>query len=409
MKTVPIRHVADVWTSSVDKHAIEGELPVQLCNYTDAYKKDRVRPGPDLMRATATAEEIRKNRLQVGDSVFTKDSEDPKDIGVSAFVDGEADDFVCGYHLAIARPFSVTHGRFLNWALRSRPVLEHFSNHAAGISRYGIGLSGLRSAPIPLVTQNEQRRIADFLDDRVSRIDRIIAARREQMELAVEEAAASLDDLVGQSPAQSRRPLQALTNPARPIQYGIVLPGPHYPGGVPIIKGGDIGSGRLARLELNQTDPKIEAAYARSRVQPGDFVIAIRGSVGEVASVPKELRQANLTQDSARIATWNCDRDWLRAALEAPSVQSEIAQRVTGATIRGINIGDLRRVPLPVPSGAEQRRIGQAARTVKERSKGHQSALRQSLVLLTEYKSSLITAAVTGELDVSTAGSSIPG
>src|SRR5699024_9204575 len=105
VKTVEIRHLAEVWTSSVDKHTLEGELPVQLCNYTDAYKRDRVRPAPGLMRATATTDEIRRNRLRVGDSVFTKDSEDPQDIGISAFVDAEAEDFVCGYHLAIARPF----------------------------------------------------------------------------------------------------------------------------------------------------------------------------------------------------------------------------------------------------------------------------------------------------------------
>ncbi|MGV1008353.1 MAG: hypothetical protein ACOYBY_07060 [Dermatophilaceae bacterium] len=86
-------------TSSVDKHSHDGEQPVQLCNYTDVYKNDTVRPSADLMRATASSDEIERFRLALGDSVLTKDSEDPTDIGVTAFVAGTADDFICGYHL----------------------------------------------------------------------------------------------------------------------------------------------------------------------------------------------------------------------------------------------------------------------------------------------------------------------
>lgn len=69
---MPLRHVAEVRTSSVDKHTHAGELPVQLCNYTDVYKNDRVGPGPDLMRATATSDEVSRFRLEVGDSILTK-------------------------------------------------------------------------------------------------------------------------------------------------------------------------------------------------------------------------------------------------------------------------------------------------------------------------------------------------
>lgn len=311
--------------------------------------------------------------------------------------------------LHILRPKAGVDSRWLCYAVRNKHFLDE------GVTAFQ-GVAGLQRVPPEFVNNfrvadyepDEQRRIADFLDDQVARIDRINVARREQMDLLKEEASSILSDLTVAASAELR-PLQTLTDPARPIQYGIVLPGPHFPGGIPIVKGGDIGSGRLARLELNQTDPEIESLYRRSRVQPGDFVIAIRGSVGEVAPVPAELHAANLTQDSARIAPWNCDKDWLHAILESPLVQSEMAQRVKGATIRGINIGDLRRVPIPVPSAPVQRRIGQAAITVQERSENHFGALASSIDLLTEYKSSLITAAVSGELDVTTAGSSIPG
>ncbi len=38
--------------------------------------------------------------------------------------------------------------------------------------------------------------------------------------------------------------LMRLTQSDRPIMYGIVLPGPDYPGGVPIVKGGDVAPDR---------------------------------------------------------------------------------------------------------------------------------------------------------------------
>lgn len=170
---------------------------MQLCNYVDVYKNDMVRPGPGLMRATATRDEVTRFRLEVGDSVFTKDSEDPRDIGVSAYIDGTADDFVCGYHLAIARPLLGTHPRYLTWALRTRPVLDHFTNHASGISRYGLTTAGVRATPLPWHSETEQRRIADFLDDRVARIDHIIAARLRQIGLMREADRAAIDRHLG--------------------------------------------------------------------------------------------------------------------------------------------------------------------------------------------------------------------
>lgn len=311
--------------------------------------------------------------------------------------------------LHVLRPREGVDSRWLCYAVRSKHFLDE------GVATFQ-GVAGLQRVPPEFINSfrvadysaQEQRRIADFLDDRTSRIDRIIAARREQLLLVEAEAAANLERLV-MNDAAAVRPLQTLTDPSRPIQYGIVLPGPDFPAGIPIIKGGDIGSGRLARLELNRTDPDIERRYQRSRVRPGDYVVAIRGSVGEVAPVPEGLEWANLTQDSARIAPWRCDPNWLAGALSAPSVQSEIRQRVTGATVQGINIRDLRRLPMPVPPADIQVRIGRNARDLEERTVGHRGALTHSIALLAEYKSSLITAAVTGELDVTTTGSSIPG
>ena len=55
---VPVKAVCFYTVSNVDKHSLEDELPVRLCNYTDVYKNERVSPELDLMQATATQQEI---------------------------------------------------------------------------------------------------------------------------------------------------------------------------------------------------------------------------------------------------------------------------------------------------------------------------------------------------------------
>ena len=80
----PLRTVAEMRVSNVDKHTKEGELPVRLCNYVDVYKNDHIIQAMPFMRATASREEIERFRLERDDVLITKDSESWDDIGVPA-------------------------------------------------------------------------------------------------------------------------------------------------------------------------------------------------------------------------------------------------------------------------------------------------------------------------------------
>lgn len=293
--------------------------------------------------------------------------------------------------------------RFIAYWLKS--LAQDFGSITRTSTQDNLNADQVANLPFSTKPLDEQRRIADFLDDQVARIDSIVAARQKQSDLVVEESDARAE-AVFESSSSGDRPLATLTDPRRPIQYGIVLPGPHFEGGVPIVKGGDVVSGRLRRSELNCTDPAIEARYPRSRLRAGDFVIAIRGSVGEVEEVPDGLDGANLTQDTARIAALGCDSLWLRMALGLPSVQSDIRSRITGATIPGINIEALRKVRVPHVRRENQALVAVEANREIDRAIAHRESLIRSNSLLIELKRSLITAAVTGDFDVTAANGS---
>ena len=55
-------------------------------------------------------------------------------------------------------------------------------------------------------------------------------------------------------------------------------------------------------MVMLRTSPEIDAAYARSKVNAGDLVIAIRATIGKPLIVPQYLEGANLTQGTAKFS-----------------------------------------------------------------------------------------------------------
>ena len=179
-----LRNLAEMRVSNVDKHVKDGELPVRLCNYVDVYKIDSITESIGFMRATATAAEIERFRLEAGDVLITKDSETWNDIGVPALVQGTADDLVCGYHLALLRPLkSWLNGPYLFRVLQSPTIAYQFHVSANGVTRYGLTHEAIKSVLIPLPPLPEQRAIANYLDHADRRIQRYIHAKQKRITL----------------------------------------------------------------------------------------------------------------------------------------------------------------------------------------------------------------------------------
>ncbi|GMA92001.1 hypothetical protein GCM10025869_25300 [Homoserinibacter gongjuensis] len=74
--------LATAWPSNVDKHSVEGQSKIRLCNYTDVYNNRTITDRLPFMRATASEEQINRFRIRLGDTLITKDSETADDIGV---------------------------------------------------------------------------------------------------------------------------------------------------------------------------------------------------------------------------------------------------------------------------------------------------------------------------------------
>lgn len=190
------RNVLQMLVSTVDKHIIDGEMPVRLCNYVDVYKNERITHSLQFMRATATSDEISQFRLQRGDVLITKDSEAWNDIGVPALVEYAAPDLVCGYHLAILRPhLDVVASHYLLRTLQSQAVAVQYHVTANGVTRYGLSHNAIKSIFLPIPPLAEQEAIARFLEHAYLLIRRYIQSQHKL--IGMESHPTALDRAIG--------------------------------------------------------------------------------------------------------------------------------------------------------------------------------------------------------------------
>ena len=117
--------------------------------------------------------------------------------------------------------------------------------------------------------------------------------------------------------------------------------------------------------------------------------------------VPDELEGGNLTQDAARIAYTSATHGpWLVHALKSSAVFAQLEAGALGATIRGINIRDLKRASMAVPPRAEQRAIADFLDRETARIDALVAKIRDAIDRLKEPRTALISAAVTGKINV---------
>ncbi len=184
-----LSNIAQVIVSNVDKKFEENEAPVLLCNYMDVYQNEYITSNLEFMRGSASEAEIDKFSLRRGDVLITKDSETAEDIASAAVLADEIQNLICGYHLAILRPDKERmDSYFLAKTLQHHRVHNQFVTKANGVTRYGLTLSVINNATIPvppLIEQAEIARILTTWDRAIERVQRLIEAKQRQKDQLV--------------------------------------------------------------------------------------------------------------------------------------------------------------------------------------------------------------------------------
>ena len=150
--------------------------------------------------------------------------------------------------------------------------------------------------------------------------------------------------------------LGELTNSTRPICYGVLKPGPFVENGVPLVRIVDIAGDQLDLSNAHRISSALDTEFARSRLEGGELLLSIQGTIGRVAIAPLSAKGANISRTIAVIAPDDrVDRRYLRYFLMYLGVAHRF--KVTGTTRDSLNIGDIRSIEVPLATPDEQRRI----------------------------------------------------
>jgi type I restriction enzyme S subunit len=320
--------------------------------------------------------------------------------------------------LAIVPNTKKLNQRFLKYWLIQ--IESHLALFSSSNTQDNLNASKVRSLPLLAPTLEEQSSIATFLDQETLKIDELLKEQLKLIGLLNEKCQAIISHSItkginakaSMKPSGSKllgdipshwvvTPLKWLTDPGRPIMYGIVLPGPDVGEGIPILKGGNVKPAKMNLQSMARTTPEIEAPFARARLKEGDLVYSIRGSIGDCELVPPELEGSNITQDVARVAiAEGVCATWARWALLASAIREDLASGSLGAAVRGINIFDLKRASIPTPPPAEQVVIAEFINGEIAKLERLATEAQRAINLMREHRAALISAAVTGKIDV---------
>ncbi|WTC15432.1 restriction endonuclease subunit S [Streptomyces cellulosae] len=310
-------------------------------------------------------------------------------------------------HVTIARAKpDQLHARFSYYWLSSSLFQEYtYTALVVGATnQIELNRERLGDAPVPLPPLDEQRRIADFLDAETARIDGLLDARERHIALVKERWEAT----IYQELIQSRAPeveLRRLGVKVTTGPFGTVFNASQYQeGGVPMVNPLHIRNGSITPDLHHAVPPETAARLARHRLRAGDLVVGRKGDLGRAALVQE-------SQDG-----WVCGSDcialhpggkvlphFLDYVLRSQYIRSQLLAKSLATTMPSLNEGNLLSLRLPHLTLEQQDAMAERLDRAHDWLVRATNTMRKQLELLRERRQALITAAVTGQFDVTTA------
>jgi len=352
---------------------------------------------------------------------------------VPALVEASSGDFVCGYHLGVIRPGDEASAAYLFWALMSDGVNKQLQVSATGVTRYGIANGSVEGAVLPNPPLGEQRAIAAHLDCESARIDKLILMQESLIERLDEYRTALIMQTVTTGLSKEAAKAVGLDPEPKLRDSGVEWLGEvpaHWEiarlkwsttgciGGV----WGDEPDGvddllcvrvadfdRLAaRVSLrNPTLRSVSISHREGRMLGvGDLLLEKSGGgakqlVGcvvlydhDVPAVCSNFVGRVALAENAHPAYWT----YVHRALYAGKLNYPAIKQTTG--IQNLDTDAYFDTPVAFPPYPEQIAIAEYLDTAADHIDALRAKARLSIERLSEYRSAVISAAVTGKIDV---------
>ena len=325
--------------------------------------------------------------------------------------------------LYVLTPISDLNGRFLYFITVSAPFRQLGAasmTGAAGQKR--VPEEFVRDYRIPIPPLPQQRAIANYLDRETARLDALVAAKERVLGLLAEKRRALITRAVTRG-LDPRAPLRDSGIPwlgKIPAHWKVVQlkfasislqTGPfgsqlhaedYVTCGTPVVNPSHLAGGRIHADGRVSVDEATADRLAVHHLSLGDVVFARRGEMGRCGVV-----------EPANVG-WLCGTGSIRVRLRRDSavpyylallfaetgISEVLAVQSVGSTMDNLNTDILGGCHVPMPSLEEQRTIVYHVDRETIKIDAIRAVTRRTITLLKERRAALISAAVTGQLEV---------
>jgi len=343
-----------------------------------------------------------------------------------AYFENPANNQIVSTGFAVIRPKYGVYSRYLKWLILSNEFIERVVVNSEGIGYPAINPSVLAGLPVWLPPLAEQQAIAAYLDGETARLDALAARYRRLLALLDEKRRALITHAVTRG-----------LNPAAPLKDS----GIEWLGRIPeawkiakikhivdntngSIRPGPFGS-QLLSSEMESGDIKVynqrsvinhdvsvgenfitEQKFRELRtfeVSVGDILITSRGTIGKCLIVPENAQRGIIHPCLIRIRLdiSKILREYFSYVFQESSViQDQLFYQSNATTIEVIYSDNIKRAVLALPPITEQRNIVEYLDRETARLDDLKAKIETLLARLGEYRAALISAAVTGKMDV---------
>ncbi|HCG7356372.1 restriction endonuclease subunit S [Vibrio parahaemolyticus] len=319
----------------------------------------------------------------------------------------------CNQSMAAIVPSQIVSPRFLFWWLTSN--YQKIRNMAGGDLRDGLNLDLLGNISCPIFECKEQQKIANFLDHETAKIDTLIAKQEKLIELLKEKRQAVISHAVtkGLNPDAPMKdsgvewlgevPERWVIKSYRyacKIYRGKFGHRPRndpafYDGEYPFIQTGDVARAGKYIKDYKQTLNE-KGVGVSQKFPVGTLMMAIAANIGDTAILGFEAYAPDSVVGFKPKV--DIDLEFLRYSFIAALPALE--QTSTQSTQANLNVDRIGAVQASFPSVSEQKEIVAYLDSLLEQYDDIESKSQKSIELMNERKTALISAAVTGKIDV---------
>jgi type I restriction enzyme S subunit len=301
---------------------------------------------------------------------------------------------------------------FLNYLMRAYDVQKVFYSMGGGL-RQSLGFDDLRRLPIIAPDKGEQRTIATYLDRETARIDGLIEKKARFIALLKEKHVAviahtAIKGLDPYAPMKTSSVKWLTTIPAHWMEkplFAVASETRVKNTGMREKNLLSLSYGRIKRKDINTADGLVPESYETYQiVEEGDIVFRLTDLQNDKKSLRSAIcvERGIITSAYSAVKPKNINPAFLNYLMRAYDVQ-KVFYSMGGGLRQSLGFNDIRRLPVVAPDLSEQDRIVRYLDLETSRIDTLITKTEQSIALLKEKRAALITAAVTGKIDVRSA------